>query len=152
MEHLNPDKLHVNFIGGAQPDGPLNPRKYTLTHSDMTGDLFFTISQSYNFPQVYGFYTRFMRDEVFAAWDEQKVLHVHCHVSGGLVFGSSRMRYMIFRASMPLVLESFWYGDRILLSTFPELCSSQVSVHFHSRNKKYKKDESWGIFEDYQVP
>jgi hypothetical protein len=151
MEHLNPEKLHVNFIGGAHPDGPITPRKYTLTHSDMTGDLFLTISQTYNFSQISGLYTRIMRDEVLATWDELKVLHVHCHVSGGLVFGSSNMRYMIFQASMPLVLESFWYGDRIFLSTIPELSLSKVIVHFHSRKKKYKRNESWGVLEDYKV-
>ena len=94
MDHLNPDKLHVDFIDGANPDGPIIPRTYTLTHSDMTGDLFLTNSQRYNFPQVSGLYTRLMRDEVLAKWDinEGVFLHIHCHVSGGLVFGLPKWR------------------------------------------------------------
>ena len=50
MAHLNPEKLHVNFFGGANAYGPIKPRAYTLTHSDATGDLFLSIGQHYNLP------------------------------------------------------------------------------------------------------
>jgi magnesium dechelatase len=153
MDHLNPDKLHVDFINGANADGPINPRTYTLTHSDMTGDLFLTISQRYNFSQVSGFYTRLMRDEVLAQWDvnEGVSLHVHCHVSGGLVFGGPKMRYRIFKYSMPMVLEAFRYGDRVLLSLYPKLATGKIILHFHARQKKFNKDEAWGVLDDYKV-
>jgi hypothetical protein len=153
MNHLNPDKLHVDFMDGANPDGPNTPRTYTLTHSDMTGDLFLTISQRYKFSQISGFYTRLMRDEVLAKWDvnEEVSLHVHCHVSGGLVFGLSKWRDEIFRYHLPMVLEAFWYGDRILMSLYPELAGGQVIVHFHAREKKFNKVEAWGVLDDFKV-
>jgi hypothetical protein len=153
MDHLNPDKLHVDFIDGANPNGPITPRTYTLTHSDMTGDLFLTISQRFKFSQVSGFYTRRMRDEVLAKWDvnEQKSLHVHCHVSGGLVFGLSKWRDEIFRYHLPMVSEAFWYGDRTLMSLYPEFAGGQVIVHFHAREKKFNKDEAWGVLDDYKL-
>jgi len=153
MDHLNPDKLHVNFIDGANTDGPITPRTYTLTHSDMTGELYLTISQSYNFSQISGFYTRLMRDEVLAQWDmnEEVSLHIHCHVSGGLVFGGPKMRYRIFKYSMPMVLEAFRYGDRVLLSLYPKLATGKIIVHFHARQKKFNKDEAWGVLDDYKV-
>jgi hypothetical protein len=68
VDHLNPDKLHVEFIDGASADGPITPRTYTLTHSDMTWDIFLTISPRFNFAQVSGFNTRLMRNEVLAKW------------------------------------------------------------------------------------
>ena len=153
MDHLNPDKLHVNFVDGADAEGPIAPRAYTLTHSDMTGDLFLTISQNYNYSQISGFYTRLMRDEVLAKWEvnEQKSLHVQCHVSGGIVFGASKWREEIFRYHLPMVLEAFWYGDRILLGLHPELALANIFVHFHAREKKFKKDEVWGVLDDYKV-
>ena len=153
MDHLNPDKLHVKFTDDANPDGPITPRTYTLTHSDMTGDLFLTIGQRYNFSQIHGFYTRLMRDEVLAEWDvnEEVSLHVHCHVSGGLVFGLVKWRDEIFRYHLPMVLEAFWYGDRILLSLHPELAMGQVIVHFHARQKKFNKDEVWGVLNHYKA-
>jgi len=153
MDHLNPDRLHVNIIDGANADGPITPRTYTLTHSDMTGDLFLTISQRYNYSQFSGFYTRLMRDEVLAQWDvnEEVSLHVHCHVSGGLVFGGPKMRLRIFKYSLPMVLEAFCYGDRVLFSLHPELATGKILVHFRARQKKFNKDEAWGVLDDYKV-
>ncbi|NJD59219.1 MAG: hypothetical protein C3F13_09525 [Anaerolineales bacterium] len=153
MTHLNPDLLHVRFLDGADEAGPLSPRAYTLTHSDATGELFLTIGKEINFPQIEGLYTRLMRDEVLAEWDlsEAASLHVFCHVSGGLVFGTARMRYGIFRHHLPMVLEAFYYGDRILLINHPELAKARVVVHFMARQKRYNLDEDWGVLEDSQV-
>jgi magnesium dechelatase len=153
MDHLNPEKLHVNFIEGAHKYGPITPRAYTLTHSDSTGDLFLTISRNFNIPQISGIYTRIMRDEVLAQWDANGgiSLHVHCHVSGGLVFGSSKWRANIFRYHMPMVLEAFWYGDRILWDLYPGLVAAKVFIHFHAREKKLNKDEDWGLLSNYKV-
>jgi hypothetical protein len=152
MNQLNPSKLHVKFIGGARSDGPLTPRAYTLTHSDSTGDLFLSIGQHYNLPQISGFYTRLMRDEVLAEWkaDEQLTLHVHCHVSGGLVVGPSKWRDSIFRYHLPMVLEAFWYGDRKLIDINPQIAKANVIVHFHAREKRLNKSEDWGVFNDYK--
>jgi hypothetical protein len=153
MTHLNPNLVHVQFIDGADETGPLSPRAYTLTHSDVTGELFLTIGKEINFPQIKGIYTRLMRDEVLAEWElpNPTTLHVFCHVSGGLVFGTASMRYSIFRYHMPMVLEAFCYGDRILLKEYPELAKGRVVVHFIARQKRYDQDEVWGVLEDYKV-
>lgn len=153
MTHLNPSQLHVQFIDGANETGPLSPRAYTLTHSDITGELFLTIGKEINFPQIEGIYTWLMRDEVLAEWElsEHATLHVFCHVSGGLVFGTARMRYSIFRFHMPMVLEAFCYGDRILVKEHPELAKGSVVVHFIAKQKRFNLDEIWGVLEDYQV-
>jgi hypothetical protein len=152
MTHLNPNLLHVQFIDGANETAPLNPRAYTLTHSDATGELFLTIGKEINFPQINGIYTRLMRDEVLAEWETPPpaTLHVFCHVSGGLVFGTAGMRYSIFKYHMPMVLEAFCYGDRILLKEYPELAKGRVVVHFIARQKRYNQDEVWGSLEDYK--
>ena len=153
MEHLNPEKLHVNFIGGANADGPITPRAYTLTHSDSTGDLFLSIGLHNNLPQISGLYTRLMRDEVLAEWEanEQNILHVHCHVSGGLVFGSAKWRYSIFRYHLRMVLEAFWYGDKRLIEIYPQMAKAPIIVHFHAMEKKLNKSEAWGVFDDYKI-
>ncbi len=153
MTHLNPNLLHVEFINGVNETGPVTPRAYTLTHSDFTGELFLTIGKEFNYSQTGGIYTRLMRDEVLAEWElsESSILHVFCHVSGGLVFGTARMRNNIFRYHLPMVLESFWYGDRILVKENPNLAKGRVIIHFVSKQKRFDKDEDWGIFEDYQV-
>jgi hypothetical protein len=153
MTQLNPNLLHVQFINGTTKNEPLTPRIYTLTHSDTTGELFLTIGKEINLRQIEGLYTRLMRDEVLAEWElsEPATLHVFCHVSGGLVFGTAGMRYGIFRYHMPMVLEALCYGDRELLEEYPEMAKGKVVVHFIARQKRYNRDEVWGVLEDYQV-
>jgi hypothetical protein len=128
------------------------PRCYTLTHSDQTGELYLTIGAAYDRAQVNGWYTRFMRDEVLAEWREEEAglaLHVHCHVSGGLVVGTAHWRDAIFRHELPLVLEAFRYGDRALYATHPALDAAPVWVHFHSTRAAYDRVEQWGTPSDY---
>lgn len=153
MSHLNPQKLHVEYLPGVTVDGPVLPRTYTLTHSDTTGDLFLTIAPVHNLPQISGIYTRIMRDEVLADWvgDGSPNLHVYCHVSGGLVFGSANWRESIFRYHMPMVLEAFRYGDQGLIAAHPELDQAIIHVHFQRGHKEIIED--WGQLGDYaQIP
>jgi hypothetical protein len=148
MGRLKPEKLHVRFVSGAAPEGPITPRRYTLTHSDATGDLFLTIGPDYDQQQISGWYTRLLRDEVLAEWREEEngpALYVHCHVSGGLVVGSARWRDAIFQRELPLVLEAFRFGDRRLFETQPELDQAPIRVHFHATQPRYNRVESWGV-------
>jgi hypothetical protein len=152
MVRLDPEKLHVTFTGEVAPHGPLSPRRYTLTHSDRTGDLFLTIGDDYDHQQVSGWYTRLMRDEVLAEWREDEAgsaLHVHCHVSGGLALGSSTWRIAIFRRELPLVLEALRFGDAQLFERHSELDSAPIWVHFHAVEARYNVVERWGVPGDW---
>ena len=152
MSRLKPEKLHVTYAPGTSPDGPTTPRAYTLTHSDVTGELFLTVGPEHDLEQISGYYTRWMRDEVLAEWadDGEPALHVHCHVSGGIVAGTAAFRDTIFRRELPLVLEAFRYGDRALFQAHPELDQADIQVHFHSNRARYDKVESWGTPADYR--
>ena len=61
MKKLNPEKLHVEFRQGVTPTEPIMPRRYTLTHSDVTAELFLTVGPEYAYDKI----TQ-MRDEVLA--------------------------------------------------------------------------------------
>jgi hypothetical protein len=153
MSRLNPRKLHVQFAPGVMPQGPLTPRRYTLTHSDSTGDLFLTIAPEVERKQIAGWYTRLMRDEVLAEWQEGKegpALHVFCHVSGGFIFGSAGMRYGIFQRELPLVLEAFRWGDGGLFEAEPELDRAPIWIHFQSTDRRFQKTERWGTPAEYR--
>jgi hypothetical protein len=81
MSRLRPEKLHVRLAEGYPAEEPVTPRRYTLTHSDITGDLFLTIGPAFDQAQISGRYTRLMRDEVLAEWLEDELLpslHVYC--------------------------------------------------------------------------
>ena len=153
MKRLTPEKLHINFLRGATSGSPLLARRYTLTHSDSTGELFLSIGLEYNKRQIGGWYTRLMRDEVLAEWkqDEQGyTLHVYLHVSGGFVVGRAGWRYAIFRRELPLVLESMRYGDRDFFTTHPELDQTPIYVHFHSSKSRYHRIEQFGVPSNYR--
>jgi len=153
MSCLKPEKLHIHFADGTTPEGPLTPRRYTLTHSDATGDLYLTIGPDYDRQQISGWHTRLLRDEVLAEWRQEEdgpTLHVHCHVSGGLVLGSAGWRYAIFRRELPLVLEAFRFGDRQLFESEPGLDRAPISVHFHATQPRYNRTELWGVLADYR--
>jgi len=152
MQRLNPKKLHVTYLTGATPDNLIVPRRYTLTHSDITGNLFLSIGSEYDTKQTSKLYTRLMRDEVLAELsddDDSLAFKIYCHVSGGFVIGTAKWRYNIFRSELPLVLEAIRYGDRTLFKYNPELDNSLIFIYFHSTNSKFDKVENWGTMLKY---
>lgn len=129
------------------------PRRYTLTHSDLTGELFLSISPDYDQSRISGIYTRLMRDEVLAELvkdQDETSLHVYVHVSGGFVFGLAAWRKDILHHHMPMVLEALRYGDRELFAAHPELDSAEIFVHFSSDHKRYNQVERWGQIREYR--
>jgi hypothetical protein len=154
MSRLNPEKLHLLVEAPPVGESGVAPRRYTLTHSDSTGELFLTIGREYDLGQIGGWYTRLMRDEILAEWVEDAqglALHVYCHVGGGLVLGSAGWRAKIFHRELPLVLETLRYGDASLFEVHPELDQAPIYVHFHKGARIQDQVERWGVPADYQL-
>lgn len=152
LNHLSLENLNVKYLHDVHPTGPITPRCYTLTHSDITGKLFLSIGIEFDKKAISGFYTKIMRDEILAEWlkdENDYALHVYCHVSGGIIIGRAGWRDSIFRREMPLVLKAFCQGDKDLFISNPVLVNSPIIVHFQSSNKNFKKVEIWGIPKDY---
>jgi hypothetical protein len=153
MGRLNPEKLRVTFLSDTEADKIIFPRRYTLTHSDITGELFLSIGHDYDKRQISKLYTRLMRDEVLAelvSKEDSLKFNVYCHVSGGFVIGIAKWRYDIFRSELPLVLEAIRYGDRTIFQQNPDLDQIPVYIHFHSSNLRFNKVEQWGTMADYR--
>ncbi|MBN1148497.1 MAG: staygreen family protein [Anaerolineales bacterium] len=154
MSRLNTDKLHVRLRHGAVPADLQMPRRYTLTHSDLTGDLFLVIGAEYDRRAISGLYTRLMRDEVLAEWlsdEDGPALHVYCHVSGGFVLGAPGWRNEILHYHMPQVLQALRYGDQALFDARPELDQAPVFVHFRASQARYHRKEAWGVMGDHRL-
>jgi hypothetical protein len=153
MVRLNPEKLHVTFFSDTEADKLIFPRRYTLTHSDITGELFLSIGPDYDKRQISKLYTKLMRDEVLielVSIEDSIQFNVYCHVSGGFVIGGAKWRYDIFRSELPLVLEAIRYGDRTIFQQNPDLDQIPVLIHFQSSNPKFSKVEQWGTMADYR--
>jgi len=87
MVRLDPDKLHATYLDDVGPDEFSLPRRYTLTHSDATGELFLSVGRDYDRRRISRFYTRLMRDEALAEFvrpSDHAEFTVYCDVTGGL--------------------------------------------------------------------
>lgn len=144
---VDASRLHVTFAGGTRPDGPLTPRRYTLTHSDLIGDLFLTIGPDYDHHALHALQVRLERDEVLGEWvlgADGPRLDLHMTAQGGLpVFGTGAMRCNIFRHYRPMVLDALRCGDRTLAEAHSELDAAPVVARFRWRRGRVQS-ESWG--------
>ena len=144
------EQLSVIYIPPMTPLGPLEGRKYTLTHSDLTGQLFLSIGYEIDALKI----NWEMRDEVAAYWqmiNGQFVFTVCVHISNG-DFDETRAgaRYEHFKKMMPLALDAIVYGDQTLLAYYPWLLDSPVCVQFSSIYPEYNKMEYYGTVRHYQ--
>lgn len=148
MKRLNPEKLSVSFHSGVTPLNPIIPRRYTLTHSDTTAELFLTIGRIYAYDKI-----STMRDEVRAKWvfiDNQYKLYVYVYVGGPFGKDVAAMRYRIFVKELPLALEALRYGDRLFFKNHPPLNFAPTWVYFESIYPEFNHTEFWGMPEHYR--
>jgi hypothetical protein len=149
MSRLNPEKLSVEFREGVTTTEPIIPRRYTLTHSDITAELFLTIGLRYAYDK-----TNAMRDEVLGEWikkGESYLYYVYLYVDGQFGPGIAAIRNYVFRRELPLALEAIRYGDREFFTAHPELDNFPIIVFFMSTNPQFNKIENWGTFSDYDI-
>ncbi len=152
MARLRPEKLKVRFLCSQSLENLVLPRRYTLTHSDKTGELFLTVGLEYDYKQIKGWYTRLLRDEVLAEliMDENgPALHVYCQIGRGL--GTRGFREAIFRRELPLVLESIRHGDHIFFDQRPQFDDSDVIIHFCAKKPENECIENWGPINKYKI-
>ncbi len=145
MVNFNPDKLSIRKV--YSDDLNILSRKYTLTHSDLTGELYLTIGKEYDYDKLKKLYVRFMRDEVLAEWkknNDNYELHLYVHISGGFIFGGAKFRNAIIRSHLPLVLKILKYSEKDLIGSNTFLEEASIIVHFKSKKDKYDKIEDMG--------
>lgn len=148
MSRLNPDKLSVEYREGVTSTNPIVPRHYTLTHSDITAELFLIIGLRYAYDKI-----TIMRDEVLGEWvnkEEDYFYCVHLYVDGFSPLNTT-IRNEVFIRELPLALEAIRYGDNEFFKAYPELDYTPIIVHFMSMNQDINRIENWGTFSDYDI-
>ena len=144
-----PGKLNIEFKDKISINEPITSRKYTLTHSDETGDLFLTIGNEYDYEK-----TNSLRDEVLATWieeDNEYILNAIIEIDRGKDFSHLEKRDRIFREELPLALKTITYGDKIFLDKHKELKNSKIRIYFKSEYPKFNSVEVWGRVGDYII-
>ncbi len=149
MNKFNPDKLKVELREGVTATGPIIPRKYTLTHSDLTSELFLTIGRNFAADKL-----NKMRDEVLTEWSEQEdryLFFAYVYVDGENETGTEAIRNIVFRKELGLALSAIRYGDCTFFEEHAELSKAPILVFFLSANPEFNKVEDWGTFPDYCI-
>lgn len=140
MSVFDPNKLTINLIPPATSSHPVNGRKYTLTHSDSTAELFLDIGYVYNYKSI----NPQMRDEVLAEWkkDSHSCFRLigWAYVDGGefsqKVAGN---RFNIFKKEMDTALKGIIYGDRPLFTNYPFLLDAPLYIHYLSTFPQFQQ-------------
>lgn len=148
MKKLDPEKLFVQFRPGVTSERPVTGRRYTLTHSDETAELFLTIAREFAYDEVGP-----RRDEVLAEWrceDNTYGLYLYVYVGGPFSRRTAAQRYQIFQSQLPLALEALRHGDRLFFRRHGELDKCPVVVYFDSTYHEFNKWEDWGTPADYR--
>ncbi|WP_047983354.1 staygreen family protein [Ornithinibacillus californiensis] len=149
MSKFNPEKLTTEFLDGVTAVGAVIPRRYTLTHSDATGDLFLTIGIHYAWNKL-----NLMRDEVLGEWKTDGGSLYYCVYlqidQEPYNQAVSARRNEVFRRELPLALEAIRYGDRALFARYPELDQAPILVNFMSVFPQFARQENWGNFHQFE--
>ncbi len=148
MRELDPKKVLVQYRDIMKPYEAVIGRKYTITHSDTTAELFVFMSENYAEDQI----TR-MRDEVRVAFEQTKkglALIGSVIVDGKGVIGNAYIRNKIFYSEMPIALQALRQADRFLFDKEPNLDNTPVFIHFISSNPAYDKTYDFGVIGIYK--
>lgn len=144
MNLFHPEKLSITMVPPTTNSHPLETRKYTLTHSDKTGQLFLTISHYFDLSAI----DMKLRDEVLAEWyreDGQYLLKAKVHVSSGeFNEQTSKERFLTFQKELPLALSAIINGDQMFYQYYPWLLDAPIQISFESIFPEYSKIYYWG--------
>lgn len=146
MRNFNPDKLWIQY--DLHNLNQLNPRCYTLTHSDETGDLFLVIASDYNYEKLSS-----NRDEVLGEWRtndyKNYYFYVYLRLDGEDGISSTKYRNQIFVRELPTALQAIKYGDPYLFTAYPQFNNAPIYVYFQSQDPNYNRIEYYKTFNDY---
>lgn len=157
MSVFSPKKLTVNLISPAAFAHPIEGRKYTLTHSDVTAELFLDIGYVYNDKVI----NPKMHDEVLAEWKKDSHGRLSLlgivYVDGGefsqKVAGT---RFSIFKKEMATALKGIVYGDQPFYVYYPFLLDAPIFIHYLSIYPEYRETAFYGtprqhLYQIYQT-
>lgn len=123
-------------------------RRYTITHSDITAELFVFIAENYAEDKITS-----LRDEVRIVWGQYYnglALMGSVIVDGEDITGKAYIRNNIFYNEMPTALQALRQADRFLFEIQPDLDYSPIFIHFISNNPEYDITYDFGMIGLYK--
>ena len=147
MKRLNPNKLLVEFRDGITLTYPIIPRKYTLTHCDITGYLYLTIGLYYAYDQI-----NEGRDELLGEWkllNNEYIFSGKVYVNGDFSPIEAPIRNRVFLRELPLALEAIRFSEKKLFNKYQNLENSPIYIYFKSSYPELDRTTYWGTFLNY---
>ncbi len=148
MKKINLNKVFTEYRDQILPTSPIKDRKYTITHSDETGDLFVTIGLKYAEDQITP-----IRDEVKLNWriyNKKLFLYGEVLVDGAHLKGNEIIRNAIFIKEMPTALQAARYADQALFEKYPQLDHIPIYIQFYSKRPEFNKLRYFGTMKRYR--
>lgn len=150
VSFFNLEKLSVKIIRPANFCQPIEGRKYTLTHSDTSAELFLDIGYVYNYEAI----DQKVRDEVLAEWqkDNQYCLNLvgKAYVDGGGFSKEvSEVRFNIFMKEMDTALKGIINGNHLLFANYPFLLNAPIYIYYESIYPQYSQIIYYGTPRQY---
>lgn len=137
---------YVTYRDGIKEKKRIVGRKYTLTHSDLTGELFLTVGTEYAIDRITS-----LRDEVLGTFRNDCGLYYYVYVliDDPTEEGRTSIRDRIFREELPGALRAIRLGDRSLFQEYPELDDVPIWIYFDSNEEQWEAYEYYGSFRQY---
>ncbi|GAA0338268.1 staygreen family protein [Bacillus carboniphilus] len=147
---FNPKTLSVTTRSPANFYQPVNGRKYTLTHSDETGQFFLEIGHDYSQNSI----NRKIRDEILVEWQkdwkDRLSLLGKAYVDGGEFSEEmAAYRFDIFKKEMDTSLKAIIYGDLPFYRNYSILLDAPIIITFHSAYPQFRQTVPYGTPREY---
>lgn len=148
VNELDPRKIFVQYRDIMRPFEPILGRKYTITHSDTTADLFLFVGGNYAEDQITP-----VHGEVMIAWEKNNnglALIGYVIVDDKSMRVNAAGRNKIFYDEMPTALQALRKGDRFLFDKNQNLDNAPVFIQFFSSNPMFDKTYDFGTIGKYK--
>lgn len=149
MREFDPSKVNTEYRDNITYTSPIEGRKYTITHSDFTAELFVTIGLKYAEDKINP-----TRDEVLmeiTKLRDENIFYGEVVVDAEGIKGNSKIRNEIFIREMPTALKAIRYADDKLFEEYPDLDKNYIYIKFKSTNPKYNKLRCFGNMGRYKI-
>ncbi len=146
MERVNPENLKIEYRKGIIPNGPIIPRRYTLTQTD--NDIFFlTVALYYAYDQLNN-----NRGGIKGEWEQennQYLYKVKINMDQEVGLLKSFVKKQVLVRKLSRALEAIYYANQELFQSHPVLKNSSIYVEYESSFNENNPVEYRGDFIDY---
>lgn len=148
MRELNSDRVHTEYRDGVSETFPLVGRKYTITHSDETAEVFVTIGKEFASDKFGA-----LRDEVILMLTQREgkiQMYGTVIVNSEEIPNGAKYRNDIFLRELPGALEALRFADRDFYNQYEMLDELPIYIWFQSTFDEFNKVYDYGKMKDYK--